>query len=266
MPLYYFRAPTFDINPESPTAPRLGSIFPNLNRLTGPLNQYNHEPPDPSTTNTHNSHAFHDDSQRSTAGSIGLGATTIQGIGSLGLIFGFKRAHNYSYSCSTLQTTEFEPSRDFVIRCIRASQDVQDFVEQSPFGSKKVYMITGLKIASGFRRTEGKSSENKPQVTLGADASLLGIPAGGEVETDLTFSGSRSIASGAETVVFAYRAIKISPKGDDTSYKEVSGGLYSYGDESDDEEEWDISGLDPELEFPDTVSVPLEIATAGERK
>ena len=39
--LYYFRAPNFDISPDSATAPRLGSIFSGagLKRLTSPLNQ-----------------------------------------------------------------------------------------------------------------------------------------------------------------------------------------------------------------------------------
>jgi hypothetical protein len=77
-------------------------------------------------------------------------------------------------------------------------------------------MITGLKIATGFNVTAARSSEHGPKLKIGFNAAAFRVPVEGGPQIDLTVGKSREVSYGQSSkIVFAYRAIKISPQGRD---------------------------------------------------
>ena len=116
---YYFQAPNFDINPESATAPKLGSIFPTLDTLTAPLNQFDHINPPADLINTSSSANFNESTDTNIEVSAGLQATAAYGVAGSGeLVYIFARDKQNIYHCDLLETTEFSPTTEFVAECV----------------------------------------------------------------------------------------------------------------------------------------------------
>ncbi len=264
----YFRAPRFDISHDSPTAPRLGSIFSSLKRLTAPLNQDGLLSVPTNLVNESGAVDFQDTIGKSVKGSAGLSATFAHGLaGSGSLIYAFASDSHEIYRCAALETVEFEPDEQFIADSITASRRVQDFLLDSFsfFGGRRVYMITGLKIATGFTRSSASSAEHGPRLKVDMDGTGFGVPATGGPEVSLTLGASRGISHGpaSSKIVFAYRAIKISPKGDgQVRYKDLSGGQYGIGDDDDEEPpSWDAEPVGEKAmleEFPDAEMIAIE--------
>ena len=119
--------------------------------------------------------------------SAGLNASVAQGLaGSGGLVYAFARDKKNVYKCELLETLEFEPTKEFVSECILASQRVQSFLENSLVGANRVYMVTGLKIATGFLTSSTKESQLNPKLKVKVDGTALGIPDQAGPELDLT--------------------------------------------------------------------------------
>ncbi|CAO2658330.1 Nn.00g060530.m01.CDS01 [Neocucurbitaria sp. VM-36] len=259
--LYYFQAPNFSINVESETAPKLGSIFPNLDRLTNPLNQFEHVHIPTSLTNQSAAEDFKENVDKSFTGAVGLNANLVQGIaGTAEVVYAFARDKSNVYRCETLDTVEFEPNEQFINDSIIASQRVQSFLDNALVGRKKVYMITGLKIATGFSMSTSKAKQHGPTLQLGVDATALGVPAEAGPEVELGVGNFRTVSHGrtANKIVFAYRVIRIKRRRDgQAKYKYKSGGKYTTDeDESDEEEPWELELLDEEdllKDFPEAV-------------
>lgn len=264
--LYYFQAPNFDINPESDTAPKLGSIFSSLDRLTGPLNQFDYASVPTNLMNQSASAGFNETVDKSLKGSMGLNANVAQGIaGSADLVYAFARAKKNVYHCELLETVEFEPTEEFVSDCILASQRVQNFLENSLVGRKRVYMITGLKIATGFSMSASNETKHNPILKVAVNMITMGVPAEAGPKLDLAIANARTVSHGRSTnkIVFAYRVIRIKRKRDgEPRYKYKSGGKYAVTDDSDEEDvPWDVEPLDEEdrlKDFPDSVMVEME--------
>lgn len=241
----YIRAPRFDISHDSPTAPRLGSIFSSLRRLTGPLNQDEVLSVPTNLVNSSGTVNFQDTAGKSVKGRVGIFTSFVQGLSGGGdLIYAFASDKHKTYRCEALETLEFEPDEQFVKDSITASLRVQDFLENSNsfFGGRRVYMITGLKIAAGFAVS---STDSGPQLKVAVDGTGFGVPVARGPELNLTLGASRDISYGpaSSRIVFAYRAIKISPKGDgQVRYKDLGGGTYGVGDDGVDSEGpfWDM--------------------------
>ncbi|KAL8390796.1 hypothetical protein RB595_009728 [Gaeumannomyces hyphopodioides] len=222
---------------DSPTAPRLGSIFSSLRRLTGPLNQDEVLSVPTNLVNSSGTVNFQDTAGKSVKGRVGIFTSFVQGLSGNGdLIYAFTSDKYNTYRCEALETLEFEPDEQFVKDSITASLRVQDFLGNSNsfFGGRRVYMITGLKIATGFAMSSTDSAGHGPQLKVAVDVPVTGGP-----ELNLTLGASRDISYGpaSSRIVFAYRAIKISPKGDgEVRYKDLSGGTYGVGDDGVDSE------------------------------
>jgi hypothetical protein len=263
MPHYYFRTPNFDINPDSLIAPRLGSIFSNLRRLTGPLNQHDRLSIPSDLTNDNETHDFTDARAKNVQGHVGLHGELAQSLAGSGeLIYGFAKDTTITYFCSRLDTEEFAVDKDYIVQSIHASQRVQHYIQDSFMGNKTVYMITGLKVATNFRMTKTESSTHGPTLKVGADATALGFPASGGPQGDLQMDTSTELSSGpSPKVVFAYRAIKIRPKSDgDVKFKDISGGQYSLDNDHEDEDDWtaeDMDENDRATIFPESVSLEV---------
>lgn len=274
--LYYFQAPTFTINPESDIAPKLGSIFSNLDRLTGPLNQSENAYIPVNLTNQSASTDFRETVSKGVEGAVGLNANIAQGIaGTADVMYAFARDKKNVYRCELLETMEFEPTKEFIVDSITASQRVQKTLNNALPGMKRVYMITGLKIATGFSTSTSKETQHGPMLKVGVDATAFGIPAEAGPEVEFATTNARTISQGPSVnkIVFAYRVVRIRQKRDGQpkwGYK--SGGKYGMDEEdSDDEEEeedaWDVEPLDEGdvgKDFPDAVAVKVEGAVASE--
>ncbi|KAH8665488.1 hypothetical protein BGZ61DRAFT_366575 [Ilyonectria robusta] len=267
---YYFRAPTFDINPESTTSARLGSIFSRFGKLAYPLNQDEHIPIPPNSINRIGVPDFQDLVTKGVSWSAGVTASLSQilaGAVDSEMLYTFSRDKSAVYRCTFLETEEFEPSVQYVADSIAASLRVQDFIADSFTGNKKVYMITGLKIAAGFSMSTTEAGSHGPVCKVGVDASGLGFPVQAGPQLELLRTGGREVSHSpaVSKILFAYRAIKIAPKRDgELSYKDISGGQYGYGeDESEDEEEaWVIEPVEENqisTVFPDALPVTIDV-------
>src|SRR4051794_2745663 len=123
--LYYLQSPVFDINPESDTAPKLGSIFSRLDRLTVPLNQFDYVSVPAYLINRSSISEFSETVKKKFGSSTGINANAAQGtIGTIDLVYAFSRDKNNVYACDLLETEEFEPDEKFVSDCINSSRPV----------------------------------------------------------------------------------------------------------------------------------------------
>lgn len=271
--LYYHQAPSFDINPDSDVAPRLGSIFSNLEMLKAPLNQQDLIAVPKHLMNQSVTADFDEKDIRGYQTHADLNANAIQGVGfggSTDLIYSFARDKKNVYHCELLETLEFEPNQDFVTESIRASCRVQNFLDNSLVGRKRVYMITGLKIASGFSKSTNEN-HHSAKLRVAAKATVLG-----GLGFNINASSAQTVSQGRtlNRVVFAYRAIRIRLKRDgEARYKYKSGGKYDIEDDDDDDDEsdesygdiWELQPLeetDRLKDFPDSVKIDIEGAPA----
>jgi hypothetical protein len=264
--LYYLQAPSLAINPDSDVAPRLGSIFYSLERLIAPLNQSERLAVPNELKNQSAMTKFCDVSRNGVTGSIGLNTSLFQGLAGSGeVLYGFAKHKISAHSCDLLETKEFEPDSQFIRDSIKASQRVQNAFEHALPGRKRVYMVTGIKIATGLRTTTSKKSQHGPVLSIGFDATALGIPAaaGPQVEFATAAQRTTSHEPSMNRVVFAYRVIRIRQRGDgEVKWAYKAGGKYSLDDaDSDDEEDaWNIEILDKDHvseDFPD--ALPIEV-------
>jgi hypothetical protein len=265
--LYYFQAPSFTINPDSNFSPKLGSIFSNLDRLTGPLNQYENVYIPIDTTNQSASSNFSEINADGFAGAVGLNASVAQGLaGTADVVYAFARDKKNVYQCELLETTEFEPTYDFIKDSITASQRVQTTLNNALPGRKRIYMITGLKIATGFSTSTAKETQHSSTLNVGVDATAIGIPAQAGPTFELATANARTVSQGRSLnkIVFAYRVVRIRVKRDgEAKWKHKSGGKYAEDDEDSEEEDdlWDVEPLEEEHvndEFPDAVAVQMK--------
>ncbi|KAK5054729.1 hypothetical protein LTR84_001621 [Exophiala bonariae] len=248
--LYYFRAPNFDISPDSATAPRLGSIFSSLKRLTRPLNQDEYVTIPTHLRNNSTKSDFKDTSSKNIDVGGGVYADIASGVGSAEAIYGFAQDRKHTYACEVLETEEFDPTAEFVQECVFSSKSVQDFIAESFVGNKSVYMITGLKIATGLRMADATSTTQGPSLKVGVSALPFGVPAEAGPKADLKVGTGRDVQfGGSSKIVFAYRAIKVKSRRDGkVSYKDLSGGEYAIGKDEGEygDEGWDLEVLDEE--------------------
>ncbi|RSL79714.1 hypothetical protein BHE90_001333 [Fusarium euwallaceae] len=267
--LYYFQAPTLDINPENPTAPRLGGIYATLETLTGPLNQADHVNVRENLKNMSSNIGFEETVGNKWNVSLGVSAGAAQGLpGTTSLVYAFARDKQNVYSCELLETVSFEPTKEYVSESILASSRVQSFLQDSLFGRKRVYMVTGLKIATGFSKSSTRGTQHGPKLEIGVDATAVGVPVQAGVQLEFGTGNERTISHGRSTnkIVFAYRVIRIKVKRDgEPDYKYRSGGKYDFDEDSDEDEDeedkWDLEPLDESdilKDFPDSVKVEID--------
>ncbi|EFY97699.1 hypothetical protein X797_002899 [Metarhizium robertsii] len=211
---YYFRAPTFDIKPESPATARLGSIFASLGELTNPLNQHDVIAIPRSSINASRVPNFKEVVKKGISGSAGIVGTLSHTLVPSEVLYTFAKDKTTTYTCAAMETYEFEASEQYVTDSITASLRVQDFISACFIGNNKVYMITGLKIAEGFSMSTTDAGSHGPACKVGLDALAMGAPSLIGPRLMLQRSVDRDVSHGPSPskVIFAYRAIEIAPK------------------------------------------------------
>jgi hypothetical protein len=264
--LYYLQAPNFSINADSEVAPRLGTIFYSLNRLTAPLNQVDVLEIPASQMNISATTNFADGVKKGIMGGVGLNANLAQGIaGSVDVIYGFAKDRTSTYHCELLETEEFEPTKEYIFNSIKASSRVQSALRDALPGRKRVYMITGVKIATGLSTTTSTETQHGPILRVGVNATALGVPVEAGPIVEFATTNARTISHGRSLnrVIFAYRVIRIKQKGDgEVKWTYKSGGLYSLDSNksNEDEEPWLVECMEKDnmsKEFPDAVSMEV---------
>ncbi|KAI1742981.1 hypothetical protein F4680DRAFT_410676 [Xylaria scruposa] len=248
--LYYHRAP-FGINPESATAPKLGSMFAGLDRLTSSLNQDLVPQIDENRMNKTVIPSFADTIGKTAHGTVGLHANVGGQVASGGLKYTWKRDKQTVYYSDKLEKLEFEPDIDYISQCIRASDRVRDRLENSLSGRRRVYMITGLMIATGFRKSISASTQHNLQANISLNMSASGIPGDVGPRLSLATATDRILEESFDTkIIFAYKYVTVKQRGDgELSYKPKSGGMYSVEDDEEPEKEdidWVIEYADEE--------------------
>ncbi|KXH50684.1 hypothetical protein CSIM01_01533 [Colletotrichum simmondsii] len=252
MTKYYFHAPNFDSNPESDSAPQLGSILANFNDFDPILNQNNIQYIHGSSRNTSVCHNFTDTDNRAIEAGAGLSVTAAQGLlGAADVIYSFLSSKKVVFECEMLETFEFFPDKDFISESIIASPNVQEFINSSVFGNKKVYMVTGLKIATGFSSSTTTETQHRPCLKISGSGAALGVPVEGGPSIDFAINHNQITGTGktANKVIFAYKVACIKLKSDgDVDYSYKRGGKYSV-DNSDGEDQaaspdWEVDDVD----------------------
>lgn len=238
----YIQAPNFQIDPATLA---LGSIFSELNKPTNLLNQYDRGWIPTDSIQRKRDVDFSEQVTRSIKADGGLNANIAQGIGGSGdVIFTMSKSRKESYICSQLDTESFEPDEAYVSQSLTAL-DVQEYLDACYPWDKKVFMVTGLKIAKDLQVSHSTSDERGGTLQVGVDATPTGIPAGVSVGASATPASSRSITYTAPPlVVFALRVLRITPKG---KVKTVTAGALYNDDDGDSpalKTEWDMEEID----------------------
>ncbi|WYZ45963.1 hypothetical protein EsH8_IX_000188 [Colletotrichum jinshuiense] len=123
------------------------------------------------------------------------------------------RATNIAFEMSQLDTIYLseEPSIDDIANRARDPRVRAILRTDSRFRRRPVYMVTGLKIARGFKLTQSASTERGGRLGVGAQMTPE-VSLGGEVDT----STQTRRADGFEAqddIIFAYQLLRIKPKG-----------------------------------------------------
>ena len=212
--LYYFRHPNPRLNADSPIAPYLGSMFADLDRVVAPLNQDQLIPIPENLRNKSGNESF----TAKSSSSVDLSATLTASDTATILcakdenILAFGR--NTEYKCDLLVTDEFEPADDFLREALLASPKAQEIFQRPVWKTRKVYMVTGLLIATGLQEQKGQKTRIAPRLSINAGA--LGFPAALEaaLEFEVSVDNTEVWGRAVHAVVFAYRVVKITEKRD----------------------------------------------------
>lgn len=207
-PKHYFLAPTGN-PPEGPI--QLGNIVSLPRLVDDPLNE---EQVALSTVAgmdviEHNEPNYSLDINTKKGGHIGIWASFLLQVLGVG---GDAKAQlegevSEQWQCTNIQTLSFTPKLAYIVKCLE-DDGVQRYlrVNKPWFGSCKLYMITGIKIAYGASSTVRWSKIKGLNLHFGVDLTSLGIPL--QVGPDVAHISSVTVTEsqdGAEPFVFAFR-------------------------------------------------------------
>lgn len=253
-PKHYFLAPTGN-PPEGPI--RLGNIISAPRLVDDPINE-NYVPLScmPMETFLHNETNYKFQMGLSEGGSVGIWASFLQlvlGIGGQGAIESLDE-DSEQWACENLQTISFRPTLAYIVKSLE-DEGVRNHIRINKpwFGSSKLYMITGVKVAHGAASTVRYARNKGFNLRFGADFSALGVPVGSGPEFSRNSATSvEQSQGGAEPFVFAFRLrrIKITRKGD-ILHGQYDKGTFLSSDRNDNNEPREVELLVDGLEDDD---------------
>ncbi|PWY63132.1 hypothetical protein BO83DRAFT_382946 [Aspergillus eucalypticola CBS 122712] len=208
----YVLAPRWDFRPDGPIA--LGNIIVDPFRPHRVLTRPDPDiPTAPIETVVETDWSLHHQRENGVKSSVWA-----HFLNAMGVDVGFEgsRSLDADYTVDSLTTSYFrdEPSHEEIIRRTQDGK-IRDLMRLDSVFSKPVYMITGVKIAKGFRVSESRSSSK--EANAGAKAGTSGTVIGDvTVGTDNKVYSKESDKHQGKTendVVFAFQLMKIVPKG-----------------------------------------------------
>ncbi|KAF2023076.1 hypothetical protein EK21DRAFT_95200 [Setomelanomma holmii] len=214
----YFLAPTRTSSPEGSI--RLGSIIASPELVDDPISTTSPASPDAASVTTYTERNWSKSvTTELNSGRIGIWASFLQVIVGVGGDVGVSWANEASqtYSAKVMKWTEFRPSLAYIKNAVE-DEEVDEFIRGNKF-REKVYMVTGVMVASGASGVIRSMRERGIYAHVGVDGTALS----GEF-------------SDADDFVFAFRMrqIKVRKTGDITHKAKVDGALF--GAEDGDEE------------------------------
>ncbi|KAF2823059.1 hypothetical protein CC86DRAFT_75597 [Ophiobolus disseminans] len=231
----YFLSPTRTNPPEGLI--RLGSIIPSPALVDEPINSIPPATPDASSLTTHTERNWSRHiTTASNSGSIGIWASFLQLIVGVGGDIGMNWTNEASqtYSAKVMTWSEFRPSMTYITNAVR-DPDVDEFIRGNKF-REKVYMVTGVMVASGASGVISAMKERGIYAHIGVDGTILSggfvpLAAGPEVQ----FSKSKVESTGFEgaddfVIAFRIRQIKVKKRGEITHKAKVDGALFEVDD------------------------------------
>jgi hypothetical protein len=187
---------------------------------------------------------FEESNSSGKVASLGVNVSALQGVaGTADAVYNITQDKQNVYSCEKMEFVEFDPDNEYINDAIIALQRVQDRLERAMPGRKRVFMITGLMIATDFRSSTSKKTAHGPSLAVGVDGTAVDVPAEAGPEIALESSKDRMISHGRteNKIIFAYRVVRIKRKWDgDSDWKHRSGGKYAVGDEQKASGKWSI--------------------------
>jgi hypothetical protein len=168
---------------------------------------------------------------------MGIWASFLQLIVGVGGDVGVSVANetSQSYSAEVMKWSEFRPSLAYMRQAVK-EEEVDEFIRGNRF-REKVYMVTGIMVASGASGVVDRMRERGIYAHVGVDATVLSggmAPVAMRPEGELTQGKrEREAFSDADEFVFAFRLrqIKVKKTGEVTHKAKVDGALFGVGDE-----------------------------------
>ncbi|KAL2843366.1 hypothetical protein BJY01DRAFT_248655 [Aspergillus pseudoustus] len=161
------------------------------------------------------------------SGLVGLWAKFLEFVG-------LTATANFSWSSSDDNVYDFremlaefvDPTPDFIKRSMSHSR-VKEYIEMSEF-RKPIYIITGVRIATGATVAMSRARERKGQFRAGADGKSSGVPASGGPEARYDMQRREELSFTSESsFVFAYRLRKVYYRKEKLKNKKFPGQLSS---------------------------------------
>ncbi|KAF2492478.1 hypothetical protein BU16DRAFT_564930 [Lophium mytilinum] len=223
----YFLAPTRTCPPEGPI--RLGSIISSPSLPDEPINTMP-LPLEASAIHTHNQTNWTSCHAKTKSGRIGVWGSFLQFVVGAGgdVSVGWKNEDSQLLMAKNMCTRYFVPSQEYV-RATVMEDSVREYIINNKF-RERLFMITGVMIASGASGLNSYMRDNGIYAHVGVDATIpCGVPfAGGPkfeghqtTKTDVAFEG-------ADDFVFAFRLrhIKVKKTGEVSHKQYNKGALY----------------------------------------
>ncbi|PWY89667.1 hypothetical protein BO94DRAFT_584909 [Aspergillus sclerotioniger CBS 115572] len=133
---------------------------------------------------------------------------------------------DHAYQIDELETLEFRPDSQFITRSVDASRQAQERLDNARQEDKAIFMVTGLKVATGFRLWAKVDSSTHPRITL--PYLIWGRDVTSNLEISKTTGWTTQYGPVKNKVIFAMRVVKIT-RGDDGSYvsNDEDGGQFA---------------------------------------
>ncbi|KAK4443847.1 hypothetical protein QBC34DRAFT_416456 [Podospora aff. communis PSN243] len=200
----YHVAPHFNIAANN-GALQLGTVVKDLVELA-PLNKKAAEPvPDDEIYTSTPQTGFHATRSQLKSGKFGIWAEALglKGLGGHGSA-GAERSNAETFSCDSIVTTYFDPTDEWVSKCLDV-KPVRDFIVASGY-KKEVYVVTGLKVATNltFESEGAQSAEAEAKV----EASVPQAPVGVGVEGSVNAKKDQTLGFQSTDIVVGFRVKK----------------------------------------------------------
>ncbi|KAF2460201.1 hypothetical protein BDY21DRAFT_369266 [Lineolata rhizophorae] len=245
----YFGAPRRDCPPEGPI--KLGNVVASPLIPDEPINE-NPAPPIETSIYEHNDRNWTLERVKTGKGSVGIWTSFLAPILGVGADVGTSWDNDcgQEWRCKNLCTRWFIPSQEYVKQAVH-DPAVRRFLAGNRF-RERIYMITGLMIASGASLAAKSMQERGLYVHAGVDATVLGgapVSAGPEGELKRG-TRERETVEGADDFVFAFRLreIRVKRKGEVVHKQFSKGALYNdeiyVREDRKDDAEVEVLGID----------------------
>ncbi|KAK4169926.1 hypothetical protein QBC43DRAFT_306850 [Cladorrhinum sp. PSN259] len=266
----YYLAPNFSYHPD--TSIKLGDIVQDPSDPTIPLGSVQSLPP--KETHLDLNASFSNTTSKSV--NAGIWAKFVE-IASASLGGSTFKTTTNTYTMDRLETVYFrtQPSPELISETVKSSTRIQAAMSSglSSFGtSKPVYLVSGLKIARGFRVESGIGHTRGGQVSIEASETITGgVGVGMEVGKESSWESRQEFsAAEGQDIVFAYQLHVIKRRKAEAKVYKGKGAFLSEDGQVQQDEEVEVveigeAGVESIMEFDDEMEIEtVDLGLEGE--